>query len=399
MTNNQNEDSGEYEPVGERVRIFARNGRWYANYQAEGQQVRRSLKTTSKKEARRRALLIEQELLTGEHKHKPRSPLISDVVDQYIAHLVAEGRAAKTVRKHQFCFKLLQDIAERRYIKRISQLDMRLVDQYRAERKAGGEGRRPSKPKTVHNDTVTIRQLVNFAVKRGLISDDPLRDLEIKKPKRTPQPCWTRDQVDQILAAATPPHQAPMVFLAETGVRVGEAKWLSWDEVDLEHRLIHIRPKDGWKPKSGDERVIPMSDRVYDLLRALPHIGTWVFAARVTARHPTTGRQISERRLLQYLKRLLKRLGLKGALAHVSAKLHQLRGQQWRGRTRVRKWIGHVDREVLDWYYHLADPESQAAMKRLSDAAKRNQDGEIKDSSSAQSQHKPKGVGNDENAK
>ena len=164
-----------------------------------------------------------------------------------------------------------------------------MVDQYRAERTAGGTGRKPAKPKTVHNDTVTIRQLVNFALKRGLISEDPLKDLEIKKPKRTPQPCWTRDEVDQILAAATPPHHAPLVFLAETGARVGEAKWLTWDDVDFEHRLIHIRPKEGWKPKSGDERVVPMSDRVFDLLRTLPHTGTWVFTARVTARHPAKG--------------------------------------------------------------------------------------------------------------
>ena len=98
------------------------------------------------------------------------------------------------------------------------------------------------------------------------------------------------------------------------GVRVGEAKWLTWDDVDFEHRLIHIRPKEGWKPKSGDERAVPMSDRLFDLLHALPHTGTWVFTARVTTRHPATGRQVSERRLLQYLKRLLKRLGLKGHL-------------------------------------------------------------------------------------
>jgi len=65
----------------------------------------------------------------------------------------------------------------------------------------------------------------------------------------------------------------------------------------------------------------------------------------------------------------------------------------------LRKWIGHVDREVLDWYYHLADPESQAAMKRLSDAAKQNQQDGSTDSSSAQSQHKPQGGENDKSAK
>ena len=130
MTNNQDDASGqsEYEPVGERVRIFARSGRWYANYQHDGRQVRRSLKTTSKKEARRKALLIEQERLTGDHKRQRRSPSRSEVADQYIAHLRSEGRAEKTIRKYQFCFKLLLEIAKRRNITRISQLDVRVVD-------------------------------------------------------------------------------------------------------------------------------------------------------------------------------------------------------------------------------------------------------------------------------
>ena len=399
MSSDKSRPDESYEKVGEFVSIFARNQRWYVNYQCEGEQVRRSLKTTSKKEARRKALLIERELLAGEHKSQRRSPLISEVTGQYVDHLRSEGRAEKTIRKYQFCFTLLVDIAERRNIRRISQLDMRLVDQYRAERKKGGAGRRPSKPKTVHNDTVTIRQLINFARKRRLLSEDPLADLDIKKPNRTPQPCWTRDQVDRILAATTPPHQAPLVFLAETGARVGEAKWLTWDDVDFEHRLIHIRPKEGWKPKSGDERAVPMSDRLFDLLHALPHSGTWVFTARVTTRHPATGRQVSERRLLQYLKRLLKRLGLKGHLHTFRHSFISFAANSGVPERVLRKWIGHVDREVLDWYYHLADQESQAAMKRLSDAAKQNQQSEGKDSSSAQSQHKPQGGKNDESAK
>jgi integrase len=388
-----------YEKVGEVVSIFVRNKRWYANYQWEGEQIRRSLKTTSKKEARRKALLIDRALLSGEHKRQRKSPLISDVTDQYLQHLRSEGRAEKTVRKYEFCYGLLLDIAERRNVTRISQLDIRVVDQYRAERKAGGADRRQAKPKTIHNDTVTIRQLVNFALKRGLISDDPLQDLEIKKPKRTPQPCWTRDQVDRILAAATPPHQAPLVFLAETGARVGEAKWLTWEDVDFERRLIHIRAKAGWKPKSGDERVVPMSDRVFDLLSALPHTSNWVFTARVTQRHPIVGRQISERRQLDYLKRLLKRLGLKGHLHTFRHSFISFAANSGVAERVLRKWIGHVDREVLDWYYHLADPESQAAMKRLSDAAKRGQQNGSTDSSSAQSQHKPRGGQNDESAK
>jgi integrase len=144
---------------------------------------------------------------------------------------------------------------------------------------------------------------------------------------------------------------------------------LAWEDVDFERGLIHIRPKQGWRPKSGDERVVPMSDRLQKSLKSMKRVGPWVFAARTTSRHPDRGRQISERRLLQYLKRILRSLGLSGHLhtfRHSFISFAALQGVPERV---LRKWIGHVDREILDWYFHLADPQSREAMQRLSQAA------------------------------
>jgi integrase len=389
MTSNSSAFPGgnQFEKVGEFVAIYYREKSWYINYQHAGRQVRRSLKTPNKKVARRKALIIEKELLAGDHKQVKRAPLITAVVAEYLEHLTAEGRTPKTVNKYRFCYNLLQEIAESRHLTRISQIDVALVDRYRAERTAGAESRKPAKPKTVHNDTVTIRQLVNFARRRGLILEDPLRNLKIKKPKRTPQPCWTRAEVDLILAAAKAPFIAPLTFLAETGTRVGEAKWLTWEDVDFARRLIHIRPKEGWKPKSGDERVIPMSSKLVKLLSELPRAADWVFVARVTPRNPLPGRQISERRLLQYLKRVLKRLGLKGHLHTFRHAFISFAAYEGISERVLRKWIGHVDQQILDWYFHLADPDSQAAMDRLSLATERVKAEQITASISAQSQH------------
>lgn len=373
MTHSPKQTMAKSEKVGENVAIYERNGRWYVNFQVNRRQVRRSLKTQSKKEAKRRALAIERDIVNGEHRPAKRPPLIDDVIVQYVAHLKSEGRKPKTISKYEFCYDILRDVAQRRRCTRISDIDVALVDQFRAERAAGTETVNPSKPKTVHNDTVAIRQLVNFALKRGLIEDDPLKSLKMKKPKRTPQPCWTRDQVDLILAAAKPPHHPALVFLAETGTRVGEAKWLTWDDVDLKHRQIHIRPKPGWTPKSGDQRVVPMSNRAFELLSNHPRHGTWVFTARVTPRNPEPGRQISERRLLQYLKRVLKGLGLAGHLHTFRHSFISFAAYEGISEQVLRRWIGHVDRDVLDWYFHLADSASQAAMDRLSRAAERKQ--------------------------
>jgi integrase len=364
-TNNANNRDNSYNQVGEFVSIFDRNGKWYANYQHDGRQVRRTLKTSSKKEARRRALVIEKEILVGEHKHLKRAPLMKDVINQYLDHLRSEGRMEKTIGKYKFGLDLLLEIAERQHRTRLSQLDVALVEQFRAERGAGGEKRQPAGPKTVHHDTVTIRQLVNFALRRGLINADPLKGLRIAKPMRTPQPCWTRDEVELILAKACPPYREPLVFLADTGARFAEAEWLTWDDVDLVRRWVHIRGKNGWKPKSGNERAVPLNDRLYEMFQAMPRRSKWVFTARPTRRYPTVERQISERRLLQYLKRLLKPLGLKGHLHTFRHSFVSFAAYQNIPERVLRRWIGHVDEKILAWYFHLADPQSHDAMKRL----------------------------------
>src|SRR5260370_10895532 len=162
------------------------------------------------------------------------------------------------------------------------------MDAYRGERVEAGAA-----PKTVYTESVVIRQLVNFALSRGLINDDPLKELRLKKPKPSPQPCWTQTEVEKILSASCEPERSRFLVLADTGMRVGELRYLTWDDVDLDHNIVHIRPKEGWQTKTADRRSIPMTPRVRELLQSLPRRWRWVFTARPSTKYPQGGRQFS----------------------------------------------------------------------------------------------------------
>ncbi len=359
-------DSASFEKVGEVVSIFQRGNRWYANFQLGGKQHRPSLKTTSKKQARSKAIRLEAEILEGRYAKQVKAPSIEQVTSAYLSHLRTEGKARKTLQKIELVQRRVLDLANRRKAKSILDIDLSFIDAYRAE--AVARKIKPAQPKTVLNETVIIRQFVNFALSRNLISTDPLRNLKLKKVKCKPQPFWTRAEVEQILAVAEPPHKLAMVILAETGMRVGELKWLTWDDVDFDHGVLHIRPKDGWKPKTGDQRVVPMHPVVRKLLSGLPRRCPWVLTSASSSRYPKGDHQISERRLLQYLKRILKRLGLPG---HVHTFRHSfISDALTKGipEAVLRSWVGHVDPEVMQLYTHIADSASQAAMQRLAAA-------------------------------
>jgi site-specific recombinase XerD len=356
------------ERVGERASIYKRGDVWWVNLQHGRRQIRRSLKTRNLKEARRRAVQLEHDLLNGTAtpQRGALEPVpVAEVVAAYLRHCEAEDRAPRTITRYRGILDRLVEMAEDRGVSDLSGIDHIFMDEYRRRRKAAGR-----KPKTIYTEVVLIRQLVLFAHRRGMIAQDPLVGLKMKKPKATPQPCWTPEQVERILSAAREPQKTVFTLLSETGVRIGELKWLTWDDIDLHNNVIHIRPKPGWTTKTGNIRAVPLSVRARQVLETSPRQGRWVLTAPPSARYPQGGRQISERRLLAALKRLLERLKLQGHLhtfRHSFISRAVVRGVP---EAIIRQWVGHVDPEILRLYTHIADKQSQQAMSRLEDSGK-----------------------------
>ena len=350
------------ERVGEVASIFNRNGVWYLNMQFRGKQIRKSLKTSNKKEARARALALERELLKGEAVKTVESEpaLIADAIEALILSCETEELRPKTISKYSQVLKDVAEFAESRNLDKLEQLDICFVDAYRQYRKQAG-----AKPKTIYTEVGVIRRLLLFAKTRRMLSEDPLEGLKLTEPKTEPQPFWNWDEVEQVLGASSKVHRPVFIFLAETGLRIGELRWLTWDDVELKQGLIHVRPKDDWTTKTGNVRSIPISARARKVLQAQPRRSRWVFTARASKRYPQGDHQISERRLLESLKRTLKKLGLKGHLHTFRHSFISRAIVQGIPEAIIRKWVGHVDHKTLQHYTHIADRESQAAMQRL----------------------------------
>ena len=150
---------------------------------------------------------------------------------------------------------------------------------------------------------------------------------------------------------------------------LGEAQWLAWSDVDFKANVVHVRAKDGWKPKTGDERAVPMSPKLIMRLRRLPRRGKWVLTAKATKKYPQEGRQISERRALTALKRVLSQLGIDG-------KLHSFRHSfisrcltKGIEEAVLRSWVGHVDPSIMRVYTHITSKVSQDRIKLLGEPA------------------------------
>ncbi len=350
------------ERIGEISSIFTRNKTWYINMQFRGKQIRKSLKTNNKKEARARALALELELLKGETvKTVDSKPaLVADAIEALMQRCKAEELRPKSISKYKQVLKGVAEFGESRNLYNLEQLDIPFVDAYRQHRKQEG-----AKPKTIHTELGVIRQLLLFAKTRRMIEENPLEGLRLTEPKSEPQPFWNEGEVDQVLKASSKVHRPIFTFLSETGTRIGELRWLTWDDVDFEQKLIHIRPKDDWTTKTGNVRSIPMSERARQVLQGQSRHCRWIFTARASPKYPLGDHQVSERRLLESLKRSLKKLGLKGHLHTFRHSFISRAIVEGIPEAIIRSWVGHVDHKTLQHYTHIADQESQAAMMRL----------------------------------
>lgn len=276
-------------------------------------------------------------------------------------------------------------------------IDLKFVDAYRRMRTDD-----KAAEKTKYTESVVLRQLVNFALSRNMLADDPLKGLKLQKPKPTKQPCWTLEQVTTILAHSGDDVLPAFTLLAETGMRFGELAWLTWDDIDLAANILRVQPKEGWKPKTRDQRAVPLSPTAKRVLEALPRRWRWVVTMPPSRSCPEHGRRWSERRLLAKLKLVLKTVQLPGKLhtfRHAFVSNAQLQGIP---EAVVRKWAGHVDQRILDQYTTVHDHASQSAMQRLATANQPLQIMEDRrhgaETNSAQIQHTKESVRDAKNA-
>ena len=183
---------------------------------------------------------------------------------------------------------------------------------------------------TVRLILATVRALLNAAVDDGIILANPAdklaRKLHLGVPVATRQEqikAFTAEQLGTFLAAAakTAPRAYPLFFLlARTGMRLGEALALQWDDLDFTAREIRVaRAFSAGRvetPKAGHGRTLDMSQQLARVLRRLEidrkaetlrrgwqEVPPWIFCS-------DAGPPLDHNNVAKTFKRVLKAAGL-----------------------------------------------------------------------------------------
>lgn len=280
--------------------IYARGSRFVATWRdPSGRQVERSAATITEAKAIRSAMQAD----VARAEYTPRSAL---TFAAYAADWISgyQGRSAGGVKPETIAdYRRLLGIGEDgqpvldagRWVNaiaafgklRLSEIEPQHVKSYIRQLQARGLA-----PGSIRLYLAPVKAALAEAVELGLIRSNPTTAVRIPNPRRLADDdgervkALTDDQLDQLIEATPERWRFLIVFLSETGLRIGEALALEWSDIDLDAARLTVRRRiyrgriDTPKSARG-RRSVPLSGHVVEQLRERRGIGqALVFPSR-----------------------------------------------------------------------------------------------------------------------
>ncbi|BBY78089.1 tyrosine recombinase XerC [Mycolicibacterium parafortuitum] len=178
--------------------------------------------------------------------------------DQYLA--LERGRSEHTRRAYLGDLRSLMDyLAERSPGAGLRALSLPVLRSWLAAQAGAGTAR-----STLARRTSSVKTFTAWALRRGLISEDPAARLQVPKARRTLPAVLRQDQARDALEAAKSGAQQgdPLALrdrlivemLYATGIRVSELCGLDIDDVDQSRRLLRVLGK------GNKQRTVPYGE-------------------------------------------------------------------------------------------------------------------------------------------
>lgn len=163
-------------------------------------------------------------------------------------------------------------------------------------------------PKTVNGFMSMIKSLFSDEVAKEHITRNPLVHIKNLKEVKTPPEYYSLNEINDFFKVdMKEAYRNAFTALLYTGVRFGELANITWNDIDMEKKLVFIRPKVDHALKTGNaERSIPINEPLFKLLSELSsnkESNTYTFCS-------VEGKQLRERKLLEAAKQIGVKAGI-----------------------------------------------------------------------------------------
>jgi len=360
--------------------LFKRGKNWYIDVRNQGRRIRKRVGTS--KEVAELALK-DAEVKIAKQEFGFYKPEVA--IETFLAEYFEFSRtnhSVNTTKRYKAVidnFRLfLEDHPD---VTNLSHINHSLIETYKSYRRdhwlgssVNGktrvarkrDGVQPgARAKTINFELNALRTILYEAVKRGYLSENPLkgvRKLKVEDSKRirvlTPVEMGT-------LLDHTPDDLRPIfqTFLL-TGMRKGELENLTWDDVDFRQRKIKVQRKPFWRPKTG-EREISIHSDLLPILRRLKAENSKKLKSDFVFPHKDGSR--IKTKLRERLMKVARKAGIED-LSSIHAFRHTFATQLLQNGVQfpeLKEILGHKDINTTLMYLHFAPHHLAQAVDKM----------------------------------
>lgn len=295
----------------------------------------------------------------------PEVPTFAAFVEEFMRTYVAANnkRSEQVAKERIFRTILLPAFGPRR----LDEIDIRAVEDLKARMLTKGQVRTRLREtgyerKTVNNALIVLRRTLSYAKEVGALVAVPTI-----KALKTAAPAFDFldfDEYSRLVADAKEEPRAMILAAGDAGLRSGELRALTWDDVDLRAARVTVR----WNeyhgtidtPKGGRPRTVDMTARLVEAMRTVRHLrGDLVFSG-------PAGELLTEKESTCALWRVCKRAGLRQitwhVLRHTFCSHLAMRGAPARA---IQELAGHANLSTTQRYMHLSPNSTRQAIDLL----------------------------------
>jgi len=266
-----------------------RKGKWLVDVKRGAERSVRTFSTYEEADEAARAVRRAQR--RGELRvEKPKPRTLAELCTSFLTSKRNEGLAPDSLTIYRVLLErvVIPRIGAAREPKDVTEAD---IERYRDNRL------KEVSRTTVNREMDRLRALLSFAQKQGIISRNPAESVKPPKLCTEPKGWLLSNEIAPFLDACSQDFATIAKFAIFTGLRRREVIFLQRGDVDLRNNVIQVRAKPhlGFRPKSGQERSVPIDPALRPLLEnwLTSHVRqgleAWIFPTRDgTRRDPHT---------------------------------------------------------------------------------------------------------------
>lgn len=245
----------------------------YKSYKPEPGMTKRQIE----KEVQRQAILFEEDCKRGQITAAVKFETFAE--QWFEEYAKVNLRPTSYARMKQLTKRVYPAIGH----KRLDKITARDIQKFITDMLANGRNLNNGKPlsrKTAVHHLSFISDVFSYAVRMGMLCDNPCRRVFVPKQEQEEKQIYTIEQVKILyenLKSEPMKYQVYLLLSIYSGYRRSEMLGLEWKDIDFEHDLIHVRRTSQYTSEKGiytdttktrkSKRVSKMPASIMNLLR------------------------------------------------------------------------------------------------------------------------------------